>query len=82
MSRQIIKQPDGNWCMFSTIIDDVIVENLTKEEMVNYVVEEKMHFVKAECEELIEAIESGGKPYFQFQMDYSEMKKLIKEIHG
>ena len=82
MARQIIKQPDGNWCMYSTIIDNVIVENLTREEMISYVVEEKTRFAREECEKIISDLEDGKNPYNQFQMDYQYMNDLIKKIHG
>lgn len=82
MPRQIIKQPDGNWCMWSTIIDDLIVENLTKEQMIDFVVEEKTRFAREETEQIFKDLEDGKKPYSQFQMDYQYMIELRKEIHG
>lgn len=68
--------------MWSTIVDDLIVEDLTKEQMIDYVVEEKTRFAREETEQIFKDLEDGKKPYQQFQMDYQYMIELRKEIHG
>lgn len=40
MGRQIIKQPDGNLAVFSTVVDGFIVTDATAEEVVDLLVQE------------------------------------------
>jgi len=40
MSRQIIKQPDDNFCVFSSITDTFIITDATKEELIEILAKE------------------------------------------
>ena len=39
MGRQIVKQPNGKFCIFSTYVDSVIAYDLTSEDVVDFYVE-------------------------------------------
>lgn len=41
MSRQIVKQPNGLYCLYSSIIENVICCNMTSEEVVYFLLKEK-----------------------------------------
>ncbi len=39
MGRQIVKQPNGKFCIFSTYVDSVIAYDLTSEDVIDFYVE-------------------------------------------
>lgn len=82
MGRQIIKQPNGKYCVFSTVVDSVVYYNMTQEELVKEFANDYGSYVQEKIIEIIEKLEVGGKPYYQFTMDYEEMMETIKDIHG
>ena len=60
MVRRIVIQPNGKYSVYSTIIDDLILFDATKEEYINFMQGE----VKTELEDKFKEIEQGnGKRY-------------------
>jgi hypothetical protein len=51
MARFIVKQPNGKYCIFGTIVDDVLFYNLTKEELKDVVVDMMLHKIEQRIEE-------------------------------
>lgn len=82
MGKQIIKQPNGKYCIFSSIVDSLTDYNCTKEEILN---EYQFQFGingRERAEKIINQLENGEKPYFQFTMTFDEMLKTVESIHG
>lgn len=50
MGRYIAKQPNGKYCVFSTVVDTVIGSDFTKEEVINFCIEEDMQAIKRNIE--------------------------------
>lgn len=74
MARQIVEQPNGLYAMWSTVIDDFIEINLTKEEYIEYRAKEAYEDKKKDLEEI-----------FTKKINFKPMKEClrsIKEIHG
>ena len=46
MSREIVKQPNGLYCVFPSIVDDVIVYDATPEELIKFRIEEETETIK------------------------------------
>jgi hypothetical protein len=82
MGRQIIKQPNGKYCIFSSIVDNVISYNMGEEEIINKFVEESKIEIEKNVKEIIALLNNNEKPYYQFTHSYEEMLKTIKNIHG
>lgn len=82
MGRQIIKQPNGKYCIYSSIVDSITYYDMTREDIITEWVKEEKEKIEERVNEVVEALEEGGKPYFQFTKTYEEMIKSIREIHG
>lgn len=82
MAHQIVKQPNGMYCIFSTVVDSVIVYNATEEQLINYYIEKEKKEITERVAKVIKQIEAGEKPYAQFTMTFDEMMETIKVIHG
>jgi len=82
MGQQIIKQPNGKYCLFSSVVDSVTYYNLTKKEIVEVWTDKAKKEFESEVNEIIEKLDKEEKPYYQFTMDYEEMLKTILEVHN
>lgn len=82
MGSQIIKQPNGLYCVFSSVEDNVTHYNLGKQDIIDLWIEEKKKEIEDSVNNVINELESGNKPYYQFTKTYDEMIDLISEIHG
>ncbi len=82
MSHQIIKQPNGKYCTFSSIVDHVIFYNATPEEIINGWVEKARKKVTEDVNRAVEMLKNNERPYLQFTMSFDEMIETIKEQHG
>ncbi len=82
MSRQIIKQPNGLYCIFSSIVDNVTMYDCTEEAIIEEWVAEQRVEITERVKGQIKKLEAGEKPYHQFTQSYEEMLLNIKEVHG
>ncbi len=87
MGRQIIKQPNGKYCIFSSIVDSVICYHYAREDLINEIESWRGAAQKAQLstasfvDGVIRALEAGGKPYYQFTMSYEEIFETIERCH-
>jgi hypothetical protein len=81
MGRQIIKNPKGLYNIFSSVMDNWILVDATKEEVIEFHAEEAAKEARAHAERIIELIEHGKRTHFQFTMTYEEAEQRIKEVH-
>ena len=82
MGRQIIKQPNGKFCVFSSIVDNIISYDMTEEDIINEFVAESREDIERRVKEIISQLNNNEKPYYQFTHSYEEMLKTIKNFHG
>lgn len=84
MAWQIIKNPDtNNYQIFSTIVDNFILDNeVTKEGLTQFWKEEYGRSGMYDLDRKLEIIDKGGNAYYQFTMTWDQALKRIKEIHG
>ncbi len=82
MGRQIIKQPNGKYCVFSSIVDSIIYYDMTPGEIIEAYVDEERESIKKRVDNAIEKLESDSPYKSQFTMSYEEMLDTIKDIHG
>ncbi len=82
MGRQIIKQPNGKYCIFSSVVDNVTHYNMDVEDIINQWANEAKIKIAEDVKQVIEQLEKGEKPYFQFTKSYEQMLSAIKEIRG
>lgn len=82
MGRQIIKQPNGRYLIFSTIVDNVTHYNMAPEDIIDLWVERERKQITEDVNKTISRLDKGEKPYHMFTQSYNETMDLIKEIHG
>jgi hypothetical protein len=82
MGHQIIKQPNGKYCVFSTVVDNVILKDATRQELMEYYGDKAKREAMRSTWKTIQDIEDGKRPYAQFTKTYDEMMEWIKEVHG
>jgi len=82
MGRQIIKQPNGGYAVWSTVVDDFVMVDAEPFEIIDMMVKESRRDITRRVNEVVAALERGDRPYYQFTMDFDECMSRIKEIHG
>jgi chloramphenicol O-acetyltransferase len=82
MGQQIVKQPNGKYCLFSSVVDSVTYYNMSAEEIVEVWTNDAKEEYERKVKEIIETLEEGGKPYYQFTQSYEDCIETIKEVHG
>lgn len=83
MGHQIIKQPDGKLAVFSTGVDDWIIQDATADELVEYyatrAAEDARRSARETCNEVL--ADRAGMMYGQFTMTYDEAEELRRIRH-
>jgi len=82
MGHQIIKQPNGKYAVFSSIVDNFIILDATKQDIIEYYVKEQTHEITMRTNNIIERLEKGEKPYYQFTKTWTMALDWIKQVHG
>jgi exonuclease VII small subunit len=82
MGKQIIKQPNGKYCIFSSIVDNVTHYDMTVEEIIEEWVNDAKNDIIEKVKGIVSKLEKGEQPYYQSTKSYDDMIVLIKEIHG
>lgn len=82
MGWQIIKQPNNQYCVFSTVVDHFIMVNATEDELKEFYKEESGRRGVEKVEDVLKKFDDGIKPYFQFTMTFEEAVETIKSQHG
>lgn len=82
MGKQIIKQSNGKYAVWSTIIDDFCVIDKDKDEIISYFKEEFLQQVEkkiANIEDDIEMLDKGENPYYQFTKTFDDCLELLDD---
>jgi hypothetical protein len=82
MGRQIIKQPNGRYAVWSSVTDDFVALDATAEELVDNAGEEARVAAERETTEIIRELDEGRRPYRQFTMSWEEAQATRREVHG
>lgn len=82
MPRQIIKQPDGLYAVWSTVVDGFVMIDATPQNIIDEFVAEQELEIGASVMRTVDALRRGEKPYHQFTMTFDEALELYKHIHG
>jgi hypothetical protein len=82
MSKQIIKQPNGKYCVFSSISDNIIGYNCDREEIIAWFVKEQKEKITKSINDICNSLDNGERPYLQFTENFEEMLETIRIMHG
>jgi len=83
MAHHIIKQPNGLYCIYSTVVDAFLIEDATREDVIkseqsdsNY----RPKIVKVAVNNIIDLIDKGIDPYNGFAYDYETAKEFDNQL--
>ena len=82
MGKQIIKQPNGKYCIFSTIVDNVTHYDMSVEDIIEDLANEAKNKIVEDVKKIVEKLIKNEQPYYQFTKSFDDMLLTIKEIHG
>lgn len=82
MGQQIIKQPNGKYALFSSIVDDFVLIDAEPQDIIDEWVGKYKLDMEKKVAEIVAALEKGEKPYYQFTMSFDEAVKTVKHHHG
>lgn len=82
------QQPNGKYCILSTIVDQIIADNLTEEEFINEFVERATEKAKAETERqlrYIKHVDNGfdeikGGFYPDSEQEVRNIRQWLKDV--
>jgi len=77
MGQQIIKQPDGLYCIWSSCVDDVIWYDCTRQDILDIRIAEAKKRINREVDDILTKIEAGEPPYYQFTKTWKEVKRFV-----
>ena len=84
MGHQIIKQPDGKYLIWSTIVDDIIVYDADREEVIEYFIEKAAERARRETDQSLDLIDEGwtsrlGTAYDEVAPRLESLRKSAQE---
>ena len=82
MGRQIVKQPDGKFAVWSSVVDHIILYDCSREDLLAFEVEERVREIWAGINVICDALDQGGKPSFQFTKSWEDCLRIIRGVHG
>lgn len=74
MGFQIIEQPDGLLCVFSTGTNSIIIHDATRQQVIDYFVQRAADNERHAILRILDKVQAGqpNKVYHQFTMSYGE----------
>jgi hypothetical protein len=82
MGHQVIKQPDGLYAVFSSVVDSWILYDCTRQDVIDYYVKQAAKDAKRNTARILDAIEEDPREaYYQFTMSFEEANRMSVE-HG
>lgn len=81
MGRHVIKQPNNKYAIWSTIVDNFIMTDATREDYINFRIEEETERVKKDLTEIFDKVDKGDR-YHHTVHQWNEALSLLEEIHG
>jgi hypothetical protein len=82
MSYQIVKQPDGQLAVWSTIVDSFVMIDATQPDVVDFLLNGQVGHTTRRVAEIVASLERGGKPYGQFTESWEDLQRTHIEVHG
>ena len=82
MATRIVLQPNGKFALWSTVVDNFVLIDATKEELVEDMVDRFRHQFAIDVERITSSLLAGGKPYHQMTDSFDDCVDRIRETHG
>lgn len=76
MGQQIIKQPDGLYAVFSSVVDNFTTIDATADELIELFAEQAARDCRDRVKSIIERLDAGERAYHQFTMTIADAIRL------
>jgi len=78
MGKQIIKQSDGKYCIWSTIVDDILFYDMTKKEVYDHFKQCSIKDAIAMIDRSFDNLENGVSDRNPFRVSQEKVQRRIK----
>lgn len=83
MGRQIIKQPNGKYAVWSSTVDNFILLDATPDEIIEGLVADSRRDIERAVHGKVESLDRGEKAYHQFTLSWDDaLKQIAQEDPG
>lgn len=82
MGNQIIRQPDGNYSVWSTVVNDFILSDFPEKELIAYLSAKAYERERETVTKIINHLRDGRRPYGVFTMTWEDVLKIIEQQHN
>lgn len=83
MGHQIVKQPNGKYAIWSTVVDDFIcIDCENQQELVDEFMDYEKRRIESNVARIVADLEAGRNPYLQFTKSFRECVGTIEQTHG
>ena len=81
MSRIVIKQPNGLYCQWSTIVDSIVVYNQTRQDIIDDWLEDEKERIVLETDKIIKALDDKNNPWHEYyaSKEWKDLSKKVRE---
>lgn len=79
MAYQIIKQPNGNFAVYSSVAEDFVMFNGSEQDLVEFYLVKAKREITEFVKNTVEALNSNKTPYHQFTVSYEDLLEGLKE---
>ena len=77
--QQIIKQSNGKYCLYSSIVGDVVLWDATPNDILDEWVNSYRKEMAQKIKKIIESLDDNGKPYYQFTISFEDVIEDLKK---
>lgn len=82
MSNRIVKQPNGKFAIWSTIVDDFTFVDMEPQDIIDEWAKKEVDRLSESVTRIVAELERGEKPYAQFTESFDECVEFIRLQHG
>lgn len=82
MGQQIIRQPDGRYAVWESIVEDFVLRDATVQQIITWRMTCATEDIERSVRETVAKLARGEKPYFQFTKTWEQALKWHREVHG
>ena len=77
--QQIIKQSNGKYCLYSSVMGDVVLWDATPDDILNEWVNSYRIEMSQKIKRITESLDDNEKPYYQFTISFEDVIEDLKK---
>ena len=79
MGKQIIRQPDGRYSIWSSIVDALVMVDCTRDGVLGYFAAEAARDARNTVQGLLAQIDAGQRAYYQHTLSWEDVRKEYEQ---